>query len=114
MGFVDVEVERIQLPIGEWSRDNVDLGRWYRLGICEALEALSLAPFTRPQFSWPVDDAKRYVKEVQGILRRAEHPRLQFLVSPGFSFLCASALPPSPLLYFLLCCSIKGSGDSDD
>ncbi|KAL2056678.1 hypothetical protein ABVK25_003072 [Lepraria finkii] len=79
MGFVDVEVERIQLPIGEWSRDNVDLGRWYRLGICEALEALSLAPFTRPQFSWPVDDAKRYVKEVQGILRRADIHAYNFL-----------------------------------
>ena len=72
MGFVDVNVETIQLPIGEWSQDNVDLGRWYRLGICEALEALSLAPFTRPQFCWPVQDAKRFVKEVQEVLRRAD------------------------------------------
>lgn len=84
MGFVDVEVERIQLPIGEWSRDNVDLGRWYRLGICEALEALSLAPFTRPQFSWPVDDAKRYVKEVQEILRRADIHAYNFLLVLNF------------------------------
>ena len=84
MGFVDVEVERIQLPIGEWSRDNVDLGRWYRLGICEALEALSLAPFTRPQFSWPVNDAKRYVKEVQEILRRADIHAYNFLLVLNF------------------------------
>ena len=74
-GFVDVQVERIRLPIGEWSRDEFEvvLGRWYRLAITEAVEALSLAPFTRPPFSWPVGDARRFIQgEVGPVLRRAD------------------------------------------
>ena len=72
LGFTEVREECIKLPIGEWDRDAIDLGRWYRLGIVESIEPLSLAPFTRPAFNWPVEDARRFIKEVKEILRRAD------------------------------------------
>jgi len=70
-GFVDIQISKTRLPIGEWAPNQIDLGRWYRLGITEALEALSLAPFCR-SFGWPVKDVRRYVAEVDEVLRRAD------------------------------------------
>ncbi|KAK4691430.1 hypothetical protein P7C71_g5568, partial [Lecanoromycetidae sp. Uapishka_2] len=64
-------MRKIRLPIGEWAPNQIDLGRWYRLGITEALEALSLAPFCR-SYGWPVSHVRRYVAEVDGVLRRAD------------------------------------------
>ena len=71
-GFTEIAEKSIKLPIGEWSRDQIDLGRWYRLGIVESVEPLSLAAFTRPAFNWHVDDARRLIKDVRDVLLRAD------------------------------------------
>ena len=73
-GFVDIKWDRIRLPIGEYSTDphEVLLGRWYRVGITEALEALSLAPFTRAPFNWPVSVVKSFLPDVEEVLKRAD------------------------------------------
>lgn len=72
-GFVDVQQVKIRLPVGEWSRGHIDLGRWWRLAHCEALEAYSLAPFTRPHiYNWPVHDVRRFLTETDMVLRDAD------------------------------------------
>jgi len=74
-GFVDIEEEIIRLPINTWSTnpDEKDVGRWYNLGLCEGLEALSLGPLTRV-YQWPADDVRRLVGEVKtAICNRKYH-----------------------------------------
>lgn len=73
-GFVDVQHTKIRIPIGEWGQDwrEHEIGRWYRVSLCEAVEALSLAPFTRPSYNWPIADVKRYLSEVETIVQRAD------------------------------------------
>lgn len=71
-GFVDVEISKIKLPVGEWSPRDIDVGRWYRTGLCEAIEPLSLAVFTRPGWSWPLQDVKRYINDIDAMVRRAD------------------------------------------
>jgi hypothetical protein len=65
-GFVDVEEVVIRLPINTWPANpgEKEVGRWYNLGLCEGLEALSLGPLTRV-YKWPADDVRRLVGEVK-------------------------------------------------
>lgn len=65
-GFVDVQDTVIRLPINTWPADlhQKDIGRWYNLGLCEGLEAMSLGPLTRV-YRWPADDVRRLVGEVK-------------------------------------------------
>ena len=71
IGFVDVETLKIRLPVGEWSRRDIDLGRYYRVGLSESLEPLSLAVFTRPGWNWSLRDVKRYLGEVNVVVNKA-------------------------------------------
>ena len=65
-GFVDVEETVIRLPVNSWpvNRHERDIGRWYNLGMCEGLDAMSLAPLTR-MFEWSVHDVRRLVVDVK-------------------------------------------------
>ena len=74
-GFVDIEDKVIRLPFNTWPTDahEKDIGRWYNLGLCEGLEAMSLGPFARA-FRWPVTDIARLVAEVKkAICNRGFH-----------------------------------------
>ena len=65
-GFVDITDTVVILPLNAWPADThlKTVGRWYNLGLCEGLEALSLAPFSRV-YNWPVQDIRRLVAEVK-------------------------------------------------
>ena len=47
-GFVEVQEAVINLPYNPWPKDLFmkDIGRWYSLGFCDALQALTMGPFT--------------------------------------------------------------------
>ena len=68
-GFVDIEDTVIRLPINSWPADPhlKDVGRWYNLGMCEGLEAMSLGPLTRV-FRWTAVDVRRLVGEVRAAI----------------------------------------------
>jgi hypothetical protein len=65
-GFVDIRETVVQLPFNTWPQDqhSKEVGRWYNVGLCEGLEALSLGPFTRV-FRWPENDVKRLAAEMR-------------------------------------------------
>ena len=68
-GFVDIEETIIRLPINSWPADphEQDIGRWWNLGLCEGLEAMSLGPFTRV-YRWPAADVRKLVGEVKTVV----------------------------------------------
>ena len=68
-GFVDVQEQVIRLHFNTRpaDRQQKDIGRWYNLGLCEGLEAMSLGPFTRV-FEWPAGDVRRLVDEVKAAI----------------------------------------------
>ena len=72
LGFVDVQTQKIKLPVGEWHPGKIDLGRFWRVGLSEALEPLSLKVFTGPTWKWPLHDVKRYIAEVHAMVNRAD------------------------------------------
>ena len=65
-GFVEIQETIIRLPLNSWpsERHPQDVGRWYNMGMCEYLEALSLGPLTRV-YRWPAEDVRRLVGEVK-------------------------------------------------
>ena len=65
-GFVDIQETVIRLPLNSWPQDphQKAIGRWYNLGMCEGLEAMSLGPLTRV-FQWSPQDVRRLVGEVK-------------------------------------------------
>lgn len=74
-GFVDIEDTVIRLPFNTWPADShqKEIGRWYNLGLCEGLEAMSLGPLTRV-FQWPTEDVRRLIGEVKtAICNRTYH-----------------------------------------
>ena len=74
-GFVDIEDTVIRLPVNTWpaNRHERDIGRWYNLGMCEGLEAMSIAPLTRI-FKWSVHDVRRLVVDVKkGLCNQSWH-----------------------------------------
>ena len=68
-GFVDIRETVIRLPLNTWPSDpkQKDIGRWYNLGMCEGLEAVSLGPLTRV-YRWPAEDVRRLVGEVKSAM----------------------------------------------
>ena len=79
-GFVDIEDRVIRLPFNTWpsgtsserARER-ELGRWYNVGLCEGLEAMSLGPLARA-YRWPVADIIRLVGDVKkAICNRGFH-----------------------------------------
>lgn len=70
-GFVDVEQTKIKIPVGEWVRGKIALGRWYRLALGWSLLPLSLAPLTRC-FHWKEGDVKQLCEGVDKVVRDAE------------------------------------------
>ena len=73
-GFVDIRDRVIRLPFNAWPQNlhERDIGRWYSLGLCEGLEALSLGPFTRV-YQWPADHIGRLCEEVKGLICNRKH-----------------------------------------
>lgn len=65
-GFVDIEEEVIRIPLNPWPADphQKDIGRWYNLGVCQGLEAFTLAPLTRVA-GWKKVDVERLLTEVK-------------------------------------------------
>ncbi|KAH6668356.1 methyltransferase LaeA [Halenospora varia] len=65
-GFVDVREQRIMVPYNPWPTDPhlKELGRWYKLGFTQALEALTLAPLTR-NLQWTKTDVDRLIQDTK-------------------------------------------------
>jgi len=65
-GFVDIEEEVIRLPLNEWPEVEHQkfVGRWYNLGLCQGLEALTLAPLTRA-YEWPLENIRQLLTAVK-------------------------------------------------
>lgn len=65
-GFTDIQEEVVRAPFNTWSKDphQREIGRWYCVGLSDAIEALSMAPFTRV-YHWPIATVKRYAQDVQ-------------------------------------------------
>jgi hypothetical protein len=65
-GYVDIQEQVVKLPYNTWPSDEhlSTIGRWYNLGFCEGLEALSLAPFTRVA-GWNPGDVQRFIEDVK-------------------------------------------------
>ncbi|KAI1492738.1 methyltransferase LaeA [Biscogniauxia mediterranea] len=49
IGYVDVEQISTRIPFNPWPADEheKEIGRWFNLGLCQGLHALTLAPLTR-------------------------------------------------------------------
>jgi hypothetical protein len=95
-GFVDIKETVIRLPVNPWPADlhGRAMGRWYNLGLCEGLEAISLGPLTRV-YGWPAEDVRRLVGEVKGLIcdkRNHVYNNLQVSLS------LPPSLPPSLLI----------------
>ena len=65
-GFVNIEEEVIRLPLNEWPDDEHQkfVGRWYNLGLCQGLEALTLGPLTRI-YEWPLENIRQLLTSVK-------------------------------------------------
>ncbi|KAH6692623.1 methyltransferase domain-containing protein [Plectosphaerella plurivora] len=79
-GFVDITESVINLPVSPWGKDPHDifLGRAFNHGLTSALEAMSMAPFTRIE-RWPAQDVARLntaVKKELCMLRHHAYCRL--------------------------------------
>lgn len=68
-GFTDIQERVVRAPFNSWPKDphQRDIGRWYCVGFADAIEAISLAPFTRT-YQWPTATVKRYCDAVQKCL----------------------------------------------
>ena len=73
-GLVDFTEEIIRVPFNAWSKDphEYQIGRWFLLGLCEGLQALSLAPLTRVK-GWTYQQVQELVDSVSGEIRSLEH-----------------------------------------
>ena len=65
-GFAHVDHQTIELPLNPWILEGHKraVARWYNLAICESIESLSLAPFTRV-FGWSLDQIRQLVVDVR-------------------------------------------------
>jgi hypothetical protein len=65
-GFVDIKEEVIDVPLNTWKIDafSKEIGRWYKLGLTQGLEALTLAPMTRIR-GWKKLDVDHIVEEAK-------------------------------------------------
>ncbi|KAI9704062.1 MAG: hypothetical protein M1820_005684 [Bogoriella megaspora] len=69
-GFIDINETVIRVPYNTWPVDphQKEIARWYNVGMVEALQALSLAPFTRVN-GWNVDDIDGFLNRVKSEIR---------------------------------------------
>jgi hypothetical protein len=65
-GFVDINEQVIRVPMNPWPTDphQREIGRWYNLGLCQNLEAMSLGPLTRIQ-NWSKEDVEKLIADVK-------------------------------------------------
>jgi hypothetical protein len=65
-GFVDIKEQIITIPFNPWKLDphQKDIGRWFNLGLCQGLEALTLGPMTRV-LNWDRARVTRLVADVK-------------------------------------------------
>lgn len=65
-GFVEIKEQIIKIPFNPWSHDahERDIGRWFNLGLCQGLEAFTLAPMTRI-LNWDRGRVARLVADVK-------------------------------------------------
>jgi hypothetical protein len=65
-GFVEIQEQIIQVPLNPWHSDPhmKDVGRWYNLGLTQALEALTLAPMMRIE-GWQRADVDRLIMDAK-------------------------------------------------
>lgn len=65
-GFVEIKQEVIRIPFNPWPADahQKDIGRWYNLGLCQGLEALTMGPLTRI-LGWSRDRVEKLVTDVK-------------------------------------------------
>jgi hypothetical protein len=64
-GFVDISEQVIQIPFNPWPSDphQKDIGRWYNLGLCQGLQALTMGPLTRV-LRWNRESVDKLVADV--------------------------------------------------
>lgn len=65
-GFVDIWQQTIPVPYNPWPGDPTlrEIGRWFNLGFCQGLSALSLGPLTRVK-GWTPDQVGKLVDQVK-------------------------------------------------
>lgn len=64
--FSDVTVKYFRWPTNPWPKDakHKALGQWHNVNIGNAIEALTLAPFTRA-LGWKTDEARAFAAHVR-------------------------------------------------
>lgn len=65
-GFVEITEQIIKVPLNPWPADlhQKDIGRWYNLGLCQGIEAMSLGPLTRMS-GWTKERVDRLVTDAK-------------------------------------------------
>lgn len=65
-GFVEISEQVIRVPFNPWPSDlhQKDIGRWYNLGLCQGLEALTMGPLTRMLPGWNRERVQKLVTDV--------------------------------------------------
>ncbi|OBT67018.1 hypothetical protein VE03_04506 [Pseudogymnoascus sp. 23342-1-I1] len=73
-GFVDIKEEVIRIPVNPWAHDphQKDIGRWFNLGLCQGLEAMTLAPMTRI-LNWDRGRVDKLVADVKREICTKKH-----------------------------------------
>jgi hypothetical protein len=73
-GFVDITEQIIRVPMNPWPADphQKDIGRWYNLGLCQGLEAMSLGPLTRMS-GWRKESVDRLVADAKREICSKKH-----------------------------------------
>ncbi|KAM6527498.1 hypothetical protein FSOLCH5_003565 [Fusarium solani] len=66
VGYSDVTVKYFRWPTNPWPKDakHKALGQWHNVNIGSAIEALTLAPFTRA-LGWKDDEARAFAAHVR-------------------------------------------------
>ncbi|RSL89655.1 hypothetical protein CEP52_014859 [Fusarium oligoseptatum] len=66
VGFKDVTVDYFKWPTNPWPKDtkHKTLGQWHNANVGSALEALTLAPFTRA-LGWKAEEVRAFVAQVR-------------------------------------------------
>ncbi|KFY35955.1 hypothetical protein V494_05456 [Pseudogymnoascus sp. VKM F-4513 (FW-928)] len=74
-GFIDIKEEIIRIPFNPWPDNDAhqrEIGRWFNLGLCQGLEALTLGPMTRIH-GWSRERVLKLVAEVKREICMKKH-----------------------------------------
>jgi hypothetical protein len=73
-GFIEVSEQVIRVPFNTWPTDphEIEMGRWYNLALCQGLEAMSLAPFTRV-LHWTREQVRALCADVEREVRNRRY-----------------------------------------